>query len=370
MSIIDYLSVVPDPRTKEHKILHKFGDILFITIAAVLCGADDWYEIEDYGNDKEHWLRTILELPSGIPSHDTFNRVFSIVDPQALEQCFIDWVKAISVHSEGRIVSLDGKRLCNSGEEGSKAVIHMVSAWCNSNQMVLGQLKVRDKSNEITAISALLENLLLSGCVITIDAIGCQKEIASKIIEQDADYILAVKDNQKHLHDDIREAFEQGKIVDTATTLQKNHGRIEKRTCRIINDLDWVCQKDDWPALQTLVEITTSRTITATGTTETQTRHYMSSIVKDAEYFNAAIRQHWGIENRLHWVLDVCFGEDNSSKRAGAAAVNFSCITKIALNLLYQSKEKKGAKMLSMKRKRTKADRDTDYLLALLSLKT
>ena len=370
MSIIDYFGGLEDPRTKEHKILHKLGDIIFITIAAVLCGADDWYEIEDYGNDREQWLRTILELPSGIPSHDTFNRVFSIIDPQALERCFMEWVKAIAVHSEDRIVSFDGKRLCNSGEKGSKAVIHMVSAWCNSNQMVLGQLKVNDKSNEITAIPALLENLLLSGCVITIDAIGCQKEIASKIIDQQADCILAVKDNQKHLHDDIREAFEQDKIADTATTMQKDHGRIEKRTCRIITDMDWICQKDDWPALKTLVEITTSRTIMATGTIETQTRHYISSIARDAEYFNAAIRQHWGIENRLHWVLDVCFGEDNSTKKAGAAAVNFSCITKIALNLLYQSNEQKGAKKLSLKRKRTKADRDNNYLLSLLSLKT
>lgn len=370
MSIIDYFGGVEDPRTKEHKILHKLGDIIFITIAAVLCGADDWYEIEDYGNDKEHWLRTILELPSGIPSHDTFNRVFSMIDPQALEGCFMEWVKAIAVHSEDRIVSIDGKRLCNSGEQGSKAVIHMVSAWCNSNQMVLGQLKVSDKSKEITAIPALLGNLLLSGSVITIDAIGCQKEIASKIIDQQADYILAVKGNQKHLHDDIREAFEQDKIAGTATTLQKDHGRIEKRTCRIITDMDWICQKDDWSALKTLVEITTSRTIIATGTIETQTRHYISSIAKDAEYFNTAIRRHWGIENRLHWVLDVCFGEDNSTKRAGAAAVNFSCITKIALNLLYQSSEQKGAKKLSMKRKRTKADRNSNYLLSLLSLET
>ncbi|MCC6286962.1 MAG: ISAs1 family transposase [Chitinophagaceae bacterium] len=293
-----------------------------------------------------------------------------MIDPQTLERCFMEWVKAIAVHREERIVSFDGKRLCNSREQGSKAVIHMVSAWCNSNQMVLGQLKVSDKSNEFTAIPALLENLLLTGCVITIDAIGCQKAIASKIIDQQANYILAVKDNQKHLHDDIREAFEQDKITDTATTLQKDHGRIEKRTCRIITDMNWIYQKDDWSALKTLVEITTSRTIMATGTIETQTRHYISSMARDAEYFNTTIRQHWGVENQLHWVLDVCFDEDNSTKKAGTAAVNFSCITKIALNLLYQSNEQKGAKKLSIKRKRTKADRNSNYLLALLSLET
>lgn len=366
MSIIDYLGNVPDPRIKEHKILHKFSDVLFITIAAVICGAEDWYEIEEYATDKEEWLGTILELPSGIPSHDTFNRLFSIMDTKALESCFMDWVKAVADLSEGRIVSIDGKRLCNSGEQGSKAVIHMVSAWCNSNQMVLGQLKVNDKSNEITAIPALLENLMLAGCVVTIDAMGCQKEIASKIIQQGADYILAVKDNQKHLHDDIIEGFEQARSLDTATSLEKGHGRIEKRECRIITDTDWICSKDDWPGLKTLVEIKTERTITATSIKETHTRHYISSLNESADYFNKAIRQHWGIENKLHWVLDVTFGEDNSTKRAGTAAVNFSCINKIALNLLYQSNEKKGARKLPMKRKRTKADRDSKYLLDLL----
>ena len=370
MSIIDYLGNVPDPRTKDHKILHKFSDILFICISAVICGAEDWYEIEDYARDKEVWLRTILGLPAGIPSHDTFNRIFSILDTKALEANFMMWVEAVADLSEGRIVSIDGKRLCNSGEQGSKSVIHMVSAWCNNNEMVLGQLKVNDKTNEITAIPALLETLMLQGCVVTIDAMGCQKEIASKIVQQGADYILAVKDNQKHLHDDIKEGFEQNKISDMAEELQKDHGRIEKRTCRIITDTDWVCSKNDWINLKTLIEITATRTITATGIKETHTRHYISSRAGTADYFNKAIRKHWGIENKLHWVLDVCFGEDKSTKRAGAAAVNFSCLNKIALNLLYQSKEMKGARKLPMKRKRTKADRDHSYLLSLFNFKT
>jgi predicted transposase YbfD/YdcC len=370
MSIIDYLGNVADPRTKEHKILHKLSDILFMSIAAVICGAEDWYEIEDYARDKEAWLRTILELPAGIPSHDTFNRIFSILDSKALEANFIEWVESVADLSEGRIVSIDGKRLCNSGEHGSKAVIHMVSAWCNTNQMVLGQLKVNDKSNEITAIPALLETLMLQGCVVTLDAMGCQKEIASKIVQQGADYILAVKDNQKHLHDDIKEGFEQNKITDMAEDLQKNHGRIEKRVCRIIRDTDWVCSKNDWTNLKTLIEITATRTITATGATETQTRHYISSLAGTADYFNKAIRKHWSIENNLHWVLDVCFGEDKSTKRAGEAAVNFSCLTKIALNLLYQSKAMNGARKLPMKRKRTKADRDHNYLLSLFNFKS
>lgn len=366
MSIISYLAEVPDPRTKDHKILHKLSDILFITIAAVICGAEDWYEIEEYGSDKQEWLRTVLELPSGIPSHDTFNRIFSIIDPQAMEQCFMEWVKAVASLSEGRIVSIDGKRLRNSGEQGAKAVIHMVSAWCNTNRMVMGQLKVNDKSNEITAIPRLLEQLMLEGCIVTIDAIGCQKEIATQIISQGADYILAVKDNQKHLHDDLKEAFEQKKISDSNTDLHKAHGRIEKRTCRIIKDTDWVCDPQNWPGLKTLIEINSIRTNVTTGIVESQRRYYISSVEQSAEYFNQAVRQHWGIENKLHWVLDVCFSEDKSTKRAGNAAVNFSCINKIALNLLNQSKDMKGARKLPIKRKRTKADRDPDYLLYLM----
>lgn len=366
-SIMEHFGHLPDPRTKEHKILHKLDDIVFITIAAVICGAEDWYDIEDYGEDNEQWLQQYLELPGGLPSHDTYNRVFSLFDPQALQQCFINWVQSIARVSEGQVVSIDGKQMRHSGEQGGKAIIHMVSAWSNTNNMVLGQLKVNDKSNEITAIPALLELLMLKGCWVTIDAMGCQTEIARKVKEVGAEYILAVKDNQKHLHDDITDAFAQTPGALTHTQLNVDHGRIEKRTCRIITDMVWVCSKDQWEGLQTIIEITSERTQKATGEKQTQTRHYISSVNSTADKFNEAIRQHWGIENKLHWTLDVCFGEDDSTKRAGTAAENFSFITKVALNLLNQSDEKKGGKKLSIKRKRKKADRDKAYLLSLIT---
>jgi predicted transposase YbfD/YdcC len=366
-SIIEHFSSLPDPRTKEHKKEHKLIDIIFITIAAVICGAEDWNDIEEYGDEKEDWLKAILELPSGIPSHDTFNRVFSLIDPAELQKCFISWVKSIAKISEGQIVSIDGKRMCNSGEKGKKAIIHMVSAWSHDNSMVLGQVKVNDKSNEITAIPALLDLLMVKGCWITIDAMGCQKDIAAKIKSKEAEYILAVKDNQEHLHDDIKDAFKHDKTEQTDEQINLGHGRIEKRTCRIITALEWICKTEDWQGLQTLIEIKSERTIKTTGVKEIQVRYYISSAISTAKMFNEAIREHWGIENNLHWILDVAFNEDNSMKRAGYAAENFSVISKIAVNLINQHKHKKGARKLSVKTKRKKAGWSNDYLVAILA---
>lgn len=366
-SIIEHFSSLSDPRTKEHKKVHKLIDIVFITIAAVICGVEDWNDIEEYGKAKQTWLKTILELPAGIPSHDTFNRVFSLIDTDELQKYFIAWVQSIAKITKGEIISIDGKRMCNSGEKGNKAIIHMVSAWSNANSMVLGQVKVNDKSNEITAIPALLDLLMVKGCWITIDAMGCQKDIAAKIKDREAEYILAVKDNQEHLHDDIKDAFKYGSIEQTDTQTNLGHGRIEKRTCRIITAMEWVCKSEDWQGLQTLIEIKSERTIKATGIKETQVRHYISSAKSTAKKFNEAIREHWGIENNLHWILDVAFNEDNSTKRAGNAAENFSVISKIAVNLINQYEHKKGARKLSMKTKRKKAGWSNDYLIAILA---
>jgi len=366
-SIIEHFSSLCDPRTKEHKKEHKLIDIIFITIAAVICGAEDWNDIEYYGEEKEEWLKTILELPSGIPSHDTFNRVFSLIDPDELQKCFIDWVQSIAKISEGQIISIDGKRMCNSGEKGKKAIIHMVSAWSNDNSMVLGQVKVNDKSNEIIAIPALLDLLMVKGCWITIDAMGCQKDIAAKIKDKEAEYILAVKDNQEHLHDDIKDAFKHGTIEQVDEQSNLGNSRIEKRNCRIITAMEWISKSDDWQGLQTLIEIKSDRIIKATGIKETQIRHYISSAISTAKKFNEAIREHWGIENNLHWILDVAFNEDNSMKRAGYAAENFSVISKIAVNLINKYEHKKGARKLSMKTKRKKAGWNNDYLIAILA---
>ncbi len=365
-SIMEHFKTLPDPRI-DRKKLHKLQDIIFITIAAAICGCNDWDDIEEYGELNYEWLKTVLELPNGIPSHDTFNRVFSLLDPQALQQCFIGWIQSVAQISEGRLISIDGKRLCNSGEGGSKAIIHMVSAWSNANNMVLGQQKVNDKSNEITAIPALLEVLDVKGCTVTIDAMGCQQNIASLIIEKEADYVLAVKGNQGHLHDDIQEAFEQEKALVSDTQINTGHGRIEKRTCSIITNTDWICKKDKWEGLQTLIRIQSERTQKATGATETQTRYYIASRKADAAFFNSAVREHWGIENKLHWILDVAFGEDSSNKRAGNAAENFSFINKIALNLLQNYDDRRGAKKISMKTKRKKCGWSNDYLLTILN---
>ncbi len=272
-SIIEHFKTIQDPR-RDHRKEHLLIDIIFITICAVICGADDWYEIETYGKRKEQWLKTILELPNGIPSHDTFNRVFSSLDPRALQHSFLNWVESIAKLAEDQIISIDGKRLCNSREKGSKAIIQMVSMWSNDNNMVLAQQKVGDKSNEITAIPLLLDMLTVKGCIITIDAMGCQKDIAGKIKDKEADYILAVKENQEFLYDDIRDAFAQTPAAQSCIQTDMGHGRIEKRICRIITDTDWICKKQNWKGLQTLIAIESNRTFKATGETQNQTRYF------------------------------------------------------------------------------------------------
>ena len=365
-SPIEFFNSIPDPRVERCR-RHKLSDIIFITIAAVICGSETWEEIEEYGETKEEWLRSFLELPNGIPSHDTFNRVYAAIAPDLLEKCFTEWIKAIAVESAGRIVSIDGKRLRGSGEQGSKSIVHMVSAWCNSNNLVLGQLKVEDKSNEITAIPALLDVLELTECTITIDAMGCQTDIAEKILSKQADYILAVKGNQGSLYDDIQEAFIHGQVIDQDTQIETGHGRIEKRVCRIIKDMDWICQKDEWKKLRTLIVVDSERTHKTDGTMEKSSRYYISSHEHSAVFFNQAVRAHWGIENKLHWCLDVSFGEDKSQKRAGYAAQNFSLINKIALNLTKNYEHKKGAKKVSVKTKRLKCGWDNDFLLKILT---
>jgi len=364
---MEHFETLTDPRIERRK-LHKLHDIVFITIAAVICGCDEWNDIEEFGTIRYHWLKTILELPHGIPSHDTFNRVFSLLNPQQLQQCFTNWVQSVAQISEGSIISIDGKRMCNSGEGGSKALIHMVSAWSSANNMVLAQQKVDDKSNEITAIPALLDLLDIKGCLVTIDAMGCQQEIAKKIVSKEADYILAVKKNQEHLYEDLQEAFEQEKNISSNVQLDADHGRIEKRKCSIITHTEWICKQQNWTNLQTLIKIESERSIKATDTKgEVQTRYYISSHKGDATFFNQAVRAHWGIENKLHWTLDVAFGEDKSTKQAGNAAENFSFINKIALNLLKQHDDRRGTQKVSIKTKRKKCGWDKDYLLKVLN---
>lgn len=355
--MLSFFDSLTDPRVERTK-LHTLKDIIGITICAVLSGCDDWEEIEMYGRGKQQWLKQFLSLSNGIPSHDTFNRVFASLCPLQLRNCFMDWVQSIAQITEGRVVSIDGKRLCNSGTGGVKGFIHMVSAWCNANNMVLGQVKTDEKSNEITAIPELLQLLVLEGAVVTIDAMGCQQQIAEQIIDQQADYVLAVKQNQEHLLDDIKEAFEQTPDAASYSSMEKSHGRIEKRTCKLITDMDWICKQQNWKNLQSIICIESCRMILSTGETQRETRYYISSLLSKPESFLSIIRQHWGIENKLHWVLDVIFNEDLSTKQAGNAAENFSIITKIALNLLKNNTSKK----LSIKKKRLLCALDNDFL--------
>ena len=338
-----------------------------MAIAAILSGANGWNEIEDYAQSKVEWFESFLRLPGGIPSHDTFNRVFSALDPEELEKGFVAWVSSIARLTAGEVVAIDGKALRGTQEpskkqSGKKAIVHMASAWANSNNLVLGQRRVDEKSNEITAIPRLLDALELSGTVVTIDAMGCQRSIAAKIVEKKADYILAVKENQGHLLEEIEDSFQMLAADAVAEEIDCGHGRVERRTCAVIADLSLLEKASAWASLQGLVRIQAERYHKATGKTEREIRYYITSLRPDAERLNASIRQHWGIENKLHWVLDVGFREDLDRKRAGHAAQNFSVLNRIALNLLKQDKTSKRG----VHGKRLKAGWDNDYLLHLL----
>jgi predicted transposase YbfD/YdcC len=362
-SPLKYFAELKDPRVERTRE-HLLEEILLIAIAAILSGAGGWNEIEQYGKAKQEWLKTFLCLPAGIPSHDTFNRVFQALDPQELEKGFVAWVRSIARLTAGEVVAIDGKALRGTRKAGAKGIVHLVSAWANSNNLVLAQRKVDDKSNEITAIPKLLQALELSGTVVTIDAMGCQKTIARKIVDKKADYILAVKDNQLLLLDDIRDSFRMLAADTLAEQIDCGHGRVERRSCAVLGDLSLLDKPSDWAALRTLVRIQAERFHKATGKTERETRYYISSLAPDATRLNQLVRQHWGIENKLHWVLDVAFDEDHSRKRAGHAAQNFSVLNRIALNLLKQDKTCK----LGIHGKRLTAAWDHPYLLRLLGV--
>jgi predicted transposase YbfD/YdcC len=360
---LKYFSELTDPRVERNRE-HLLEEILLIAIAAVLSGAESWNDISDYGEDKQEWLQTFLMLPSGIPSHDTFNRVFAALDPEEMEKGFAAWVASIAKLTAGEVVAIDGKTLCGTRETGKKKLVHMVSAWAEGNGLVLGQRKVDEKSNEITAIPKLLNALELAGTVVTIDAMGCQREIASRIIEKKADYVLAVKENQPGLLADIKDSFQMLAADAVAEEVDCEHGRVERRNCSVVADLSLLERPFEWASLQALVRIESERYHKVSGKTEREIRYYITSLKPDARRLNGAIRQHWGIENKLHWVLDVGFGEDLDRKRAGHAAQNFSLLNRIALNLLKQETTFKRG----IKGKRLKAAWNHPYLLKLLGI--
>lgn len=362
-SPLQFFAGLEDPRVERTKD-HLLSDIIFITIAAVVSGAESWYDIEDFGVAKQEWLKKFLRLPNGIPTHDTFNRVFAALDSDELAMCFLTWTQSVCERTKGEVISIDGKSLRGSSQRGSKSMVHMVSAWASANNIVLGQLKVDDKSNEITAIPALLEVLALSGCIVTIDALGCQKNIASAIIDKGADYVLALKGNQGELHDQVQDSFRFLEVSSTTQQTDLGHGRVEKRVCSLIDDLSMIEQKDQWKGLHSIIRIESERYTKSTGDSQQETRYYISSAKGNADRFNGIIRDHWKIENSLHWVLDVAFREDQSQKRAGNAAQNFSVITRIALNLLKNDAQAKR----SVKGKRLKAAWNNEYLERVLNI--
>ena len=358
---LKYFGELTDPRVERTRE-HLLEEILFLAIAAVLSGAESWNDIEDYATAKREWFQTFLRLPGGIPSHDTFNRVFAALNPEELERGFAAWVRSIAQLTAGEVIAIDGKALRGTRQAGQKAIVHMVSAWASGNNLVLAQRKVDDKSNEITAIPKLLAALELTATVVTIDAIGCQRSIAQQITEQKADYILAVKENQGHLLADVKDSFRMLAADAVAEEIDCGHGRVERRRCAVVGDLTLLDKASEWAALRSLVRIEAERFHKSTGQIERETRYYITSLAPDATRLNRAIRQHWGIENKLHWVLDVAFGEDHSRKRTGHAAQNFSLLTRIALNLLQQDRKSKRG----VKGKRLKAGWDNDYLLKIL----
>ena len=366
----EHFASITDPR-KGQGLLHNLEAIFTIAILAVICGADEWTEMEDFGNSKASFLGEFLDLKHGIPSHDTFGRVFGMIDHEAFAQCFSNWVSSIC-SINGDIVNIDGKQLRHSFDtDGDKAAIYMVSAWANANELVLGQVKVADKSNEITAIPKLLDILELSGSIVTIDAMGTQREIAAKIIESQADYVLALKGNQGDLHVEVTEAFERFAAKQKALKhldTDVGHGRIEQRHCYVAQAADFLSPQllKRWKGLQSMVKIeayVTYKNGKQQGRQDFEERYYISSLGQQAQRINQAVRAHWGIETKLHWVLDIAFREDDSRVRKGCAPENMAILRHIAVNKLKNEKSLKRG----IKTKRKKAGWDHDYLTKVLA---
>jgi len=354
-----YFSSLKDPRrTGKGHFYYPLDEILFLVITAVLCGADGWVSISLFGKSKKDWLRQYLPYKNGIPSHDVLGKVFAMLDPIEFNACFVDWVNSISELTQGEVVAIDGKTICGSANKPQgRSAFHLVSAYAAGNRLCLAQECVSEKSNEITAIPALLDMLAIQHCVVTLDAMGCQQEIAQKILDRKADYILMVKDNQPGLKEQVEKVFAIQSPAHSHQDLDMGHGRIEKRECEVINNLEFLDDQEKWPALQSIVRIKSERHNKQTGQTSHETRYYISSLKENAAKFNRKIRQHWAIENNLHWTLDVIFKEDDLLMKKGNSPIIFSMINKMALAMLEKEKSTK----MSKPSKRLKAALEDEY---------
>ena len=347
-------------RTSKGNLLYSLEEIFFLTLVALLCGCDSWEGIDMFGKTKLNWFRQYFPYRKRTPSADTLIQFFAKLDSPLFGQCFISWANQKFVNMENEVINIDGKRLCGSYDTYlNQRALHVVSAYASANQLTLGQVLTEEKSNEITAIPQLLELIDVKDTTVSIDAMGCQKEIASTIRQKNAHYLLAVKENQKELHQNILQSFERLPVNGADTQLSTGHGRIEKRTCEIISSKEWI-ESAPWRDLNTLIKITSQRTIKLTGEQQHQTRYYISSKKADAKTFNHMVRSHWSIENKLHWVMDVTFKEDHSRKRTGNSAFNFNIITKMALKILEKNK---GTSSKPLTRIRATADDDFRHSL-------
>jgi predicted transposase YbfD/YdcC len=378
LSLIAHFKNLPDPRverTKDHELI----DILVIAICTLLCAGESFNDMADFGQAKADWFKTFLTLRNGIPSHDTFNRVFAALDPQAFGECFMAWTQSLRAAVAQEIVALDGKALRRAlnADQNSKVI---VSAWAQSNGLVLGQLKVDAKSNEITALPKLLRALELSGCIVTVDAMGTQKQIAREIKEADADYVLALKGNHETVHQEVKTFLDatvaavaaprppgarpSRAVAGLATlqTVEKDHGRLETRRYYQSAGLDWFADRAKWEGLQTVGMVEAERETGGKKTVER--RYYLSSLPLGVEPFAKAVRGHWAVENCLHWVLDVQMGEDDSRVRTGYAAENLATLRRLALNLL----KREATKKRGIRGKQLNASWDHAYLLRLLGV--
>jgi predicted transposase YbfD/YdcC len=373
--LVDFLAEVADPRVARTRI-HQLPDILAIGVCTLLCGGEGFTDMEEFGLAYREWLSGFLELPGGIPSHDTFNRVFSAIAPAAFLDCFLRWTQTLRRRLGREVVALDGKALRRARRQDA-SLPYIVSAWAAANGLTLAQVKVDDKSNEITAIPELLRVLDLAGCIVTIDAMGCQKKIAQRIVEQKADYLFSLKGNQGTMHDEVvglftampLEEIAAGRIVPDwpcafHQTVDADHGRVETRRCWCTADVAWFADREDWQGLASFGMVEATREIK--GQIAVERRYFISSLSgHDAQLFLQAVRAHWAVENSLHWTLDVTFREDQARARTKNAAQNLAALRRLALNLL---KSETSQSKLSIRSKRLWASWKPDYLKKLLGI--